>query len=532
MDRRLRRHRDHRVLAQQRDERRRCRPAPTRRRSGAAARARPPRPGATARRASSASIVARARCSALLTAATVVSSRSAASAAAPAEHVAQDQDRALAAGQPLDRGQERELHALALRRSARRGRRSARPRPRGARRDRARPTGSARRGRRSSSSRQALVAIRYSQVSTEERPLEAVERAPGAQQRLLRDVLGVVDGAEHPVAVDLERAAVGLDERAEGALVARLGGGDVQGRVIMAVRPAARAANSSVSLRGVARGPTTHDHAPSSRRWVLGLAAVASFMVALDTLVVSTALTTIRADLGASVEQLEWTVNAYNLSFAVLLMTASALGDRFGRRRLFAAGLALFALASRGLRARADRGLADRRPHRPGRGRGVRHAARARARRAPRSPPSAAASAMGALQGLTGPGGRERAGHRRRDRRRASPGSGSSGSTSRSGCSPSRSCWRGSPRAAAATARSTCPAWRSSRGAALGVVWGLVRGNERRLGQRRGRRIASPPGSCCSARSSRWEARGAGADAAARRCSARARSRPATARSS
>src|SRR6201991_213145 len=84
----------------------------------------------------------------------------------------------------------------------------------------------------------------------------------------------------------------------------------------------------------------------STRRWVLGLAAVASFMVALDTLVVSTALTTIRLDLGATVEELEWTVNAYNLSFAVLLMPASALGDRFGRRRLFAGGLALFALAS------------------------------------------------------------------------------------------------------------------------------------------------------------------------------------------
>src|SRR3954471_3667304 len=84
----------------------------------------------------------------------------------------------------------------------------------------------------------------------------------------------------------------------------------------------------------------------STRRWVLGLAAVASFMVALDTLVVASALTTIRLDLGAGVEQLEWTVNAYNLSFAVLLMTASALGDRFGRRRLLAAGLGVFALAS------------------------------------------------------------------------------------------------------------------------------------------------------------------------------------------
>jgi EmrB/QacA subfamily drug resistance transporter len=87
-------------------------------------------------------------------------------------------------------------------------------------------------------------------------------------------------------------------------------------------------------------------NATTSQRWVLGLAAIASFMVALDTLVVSTALTTIRLDLGASVAQLEWTVNAYNLSFAVLLMTASALGDRFGRRRLFALGLLLFALSS------------------------------------------------------------------------------------------------------------------------------------------------------------------------------------------
>jgi EmrB/QacA subfamily drug resistance transporter len=80
--------------------------------------------------------------------------------------------------------------------------------------------------------------------------------------------------------------------------------------------------------------------------WVLVIASAASFMAALDTLVVTTALTTIREDLGASLEQLEWTVNAYNLSFAVLLMTAAALGDRFGRRLVFAAGLTLFALAS------------------------------------------------------------------------------------------------------------------------------------------------------------------------------------------
>jgi EmrB/QacA subfamily drug resistance transporter len=79
---------------------------------------------------------------------------------------------------------------------------------------------------------------------------------------------------------------------------------------------------------------------------VLVLASLASFMVALDTLVVTTALSTIRLDLSASVEQLEWTVNAYNVSFAVLLMTAAGLGDRFGRRRMFSVGLGVFAAAS------------------------------------------------------------------------------------------------------------------------------------------------------------------------------------------
>ncbi|WP_309113559.1 MFS transporter [Saccharothrix sp.] len=82
------------------------------------------------------------------------------------------------------------------------------------------------------------------------------------------------------------------------------------------------------------------------QRWVLALASLASFMVALDSMVVTTALATIREDLGASVESLEWTVNAYNLTFAVLLLTGSALGDRFGRRRVFVVGLAVFTAAS------------------------------------------------------------------------------------------------------------------------------------------------------------------------------------------
>ena len=82
------------------------------------------------------------------------------------------------------------------------------------------------------------------------------------------------------------------------------------------------------------------------KNWTLGVTALASFMMALDALIVTTAFATIRTDFNATVETLQWAVNAYNLSFAVLLLTGAALGDRFGRRRLFAAGIALFALAS------------------------------------------------------------------------------------------------------------------------------------------------------------------------------------------
>src|SRR5277367_3627334 len=94
----------------------------------------------------------------------------------------------------------------------------------------------------------------------------------------------------------------------------------------------------------------------ATRAWVLALASVASFMVALDALVVTTALSTIRYDLGASVEALQWVVNAYNLSFAVLLLTGAALGDRFGRRRMFGSGLALFVVASAGCALARDVG--------------------------------------------------------------------------------------------------------------------------------------------------------------------------------
>ncbi len=84
----------------------------------------------------------------------------------------------------------------------------------------------------------------------------------------------------------------------------------------------------------------------TAQRWVLILTSAASLMVALDQLVVATALNRLRDDLHASMATLEWTVNAYSLSFAVLLVTGAALGDRFGRRRMFNVGLALFTAAS------------------------------------------------------------------------------------------------------------------------------------------------------------------------------------------
>jgi EmrB/QacA subfamily drug resistance transporter len=84
----------------------------------------------------------------------------------------------------------------------------------------------------------------------------------------------------------------------------------------------------------------------TQKTWTLALTSIGSFMVALDGTVVTTALTRIRADLGASLVELEWTINAYALSFAVLLMAGAAIGDRVGRRRMFVAGLGVFAAAS------------------------------------------------------------------------------------------------------------------------------------------------------------------------------------------
>src|SRR3954453_15700270 len=90
----------------------------------------------------------------------------------------------------------------------------------------------------------------------------------------------------------------------------------------------------------------THKVSKATTWWTFAITSAALFMVTLDNLVVTTALPVIRVDLHAGLSGLEWTVNAYTLTFAVLLLTRAALGDRFGRRRVFAIGLGIFTVAS------------------------------------------------------------------------------------------------------------------------------------------------------------------------------------------
>ena len=113
----------------------------------------------------------------------------------------------------------------------------------------------------------------------------------------------------------------------------------------------------------------------TEQRWVLCLTSACALMVALDQLVVSTALTTMQRSLHCSLATLEWTVNAYSLSFAVLLMTAAALGDRWGRRRVLVARAQCVHRGVGGVRPRAQRRLADRRAGGAGCRLGGRHAA-------------------------------------------------------------------------------------------------------------------------------------------------------------
>jgi EmrB/QacA subfamily drug resistance transporter len=93
-------------------------------------------------------------------------------------------------------------------------------------------------------------------------------------------------------------------------------------------------------------GREVSDQSLGKLLWTFVVTGAATFMVAMDNLIVTNALPVIRVDLGTGLEGLEWTVNAYTLTFAVLLLTGAALGDRFGRRKVFAIGLVIFTAAS------------------------------------------------------------------------------------------------------------------------------------------------------------------------------------------
>jgi len=80
--------------------------------------------------------------------------------------------------------------------------------------------------------------------------------------------------------------------------------------------------------------------------WVVGLTSTAYFMVVLDSSVLITALARMQRDLRVGLSSLQWTFNAYGIAFAAGIITAAALGDRFGRRRVFTSGIVLFTIAS------------------------------------------------------------------------------------------------------------------------------------------------------------------------------------------
>src|SRR5215207_8237447 len=113
-------------------------------------------------------------------------------------------------------------------------------------------------------------------------------------------------------------------------------------------RPARHAVGGRMHRRGRGGGMTAAAGTPARTRtgWTLALASLGSFLAALDVVVITTAIPVMREDLNASLSDLEWTVNAYNLVFACLMLTGAALGDRFGRRRSYVLGLLVFTAGS------------------------------------------------------------------------------------------------------------------------------------------------------------------------------------------
>ena len=234
----------------------------------------------------------------------------------------------------------------------------------------------------------------------------------------------------------------------------------------------------------------------TDRRWLaLALLAAAQFVVVLDASIVNVALPSIGTALDFSQDNLSWVVNAYTLTFGGFLLLGGRLADLLGRRRMFIAGLILFARRLARRRARPERRLADRRARRPGPGRRAALAGRAvdrHRRRSPRAPSATRRSASGA-----------------RSRAPAAPPASCSAA-----CSPTG--WAGSG-CCSSTCRSASPP-RSSRRACCPRAATKARRALRR--RRRGQRHRGPR-RCSSTRWSTPTSAGWGSGARRSGCSAR-----------
>ena len=146
------------------------------------------------------------------------------------------------------------------------------------------------------------------------------------------------------------RSAGAATESAMAAVPVGLAGTDLtrSGAPAALPRPSRKVGGgpSGLDARPDPDGDASPDRTRSRAVWAVAITGMALFMASLDNLVVSTALPVIRVHLHAGLSGLEWTVNAYTLTFAVLLLSAAAMGERFGRRRIFVMGIALFTAAS------------------------------------------------------------------------------------------------------------------------------------------------------------------------------------------
>jgi hypothetical protein len=258
--------------------------------------------------------------------------------------------------------------------------------------------------------------------------------------------------------------------------------------------------------------------------WAFALTSIALFMTALDILVVTTALPVIKQQLGGGVEALEWVVNGYTLPFAVLLLTGAALGDRFGRRRMFVAGIGIFTAGSAAaalapsiqllIAARAFQGVG-----------GAIITPLTLTILTDAVPAEKRGMALGAWSGIGASPSRS-VRSSAAPSPKASAGSGSSGSTCRSACCCSRSPAPSSPRATDQTRTSTCRASASPAPVCSGSS-GRSFAATRPAGRASRSPVRPPPGWRC------WPRSSPGSCAARRRCcrcasSATAPSRPPT----